>query len=243
MDLKLPDAEGRSTLEKACAQADQLPVVVLTSTDDEALALDAIRGGAADYLVKQRTHALALPGAVLRAIERHRRNGARPATGVGAGICDRIGLHGQLKRALARARRRRTSLAVMAAGYADLDSLRDAVVPAAIERLGAHAAERVALRLRGSDVLARVDTTSLAVVLEGDADRGRLAGIARDLHAVMQGVEIELDHGVVMGFEAQVGVSVHPADGDDAETLLDNATAARHEASPHGGVRFFSRES
>jgi CheY-like chemotaxis protein len=54
MDLKLPDAEGRSTLENACAQANQLPVVVLTSTDDEALALDAIRGGAEDYLVKQR---------------------------------------------------------------------------------------------------------------------------------------------------------------------------------------------
>src|SRR5207249_84286 len=34
MDLKLPDAAGRSTLENACAQADHLPVVVLTSTDD-----------------------------------------------------------------------------------------------------------------------------------------------------------------------------------------------------------------
>jgi len=240
MDLKLPDAEGRSTLENACAQANQLPVVVLTSTDDDALALDAIRGGAEDYLVKQRTHALSLPGAVLRAIERHRRNSARPTAGLVAGIASEIELLDQLARALARARRRRTPVAVMVAGYADLDWLAEAFVPSAIDRLGARAAERLALRVRSGDVLARLDATRFAVVLEGDADRAQLDGIAQGLRAVMQGMEIELDRGVVMGLEARVGISLYPDDGDDPETLLENASASWEDADSQDGVRFYT---
>ena len=46
----------------------------------------------------------------------------------------------------------------------------------------------------------------------------------------MQGIEIELEHGVVMGLEARVGISLHPDDGDDPETLLENATAAWEDA-------------
>src|SRR5262245_33298816 len=170
MDLKLPDAEGRSTLANACARASQLPVLVLTSTDDEDLALEAIRGGAEDYLVKQRTHALSLPGVVRRAIERHRRHSARP-TGAGpaAAVIDRSELRDQIARALARARRRHTPVAVMVAGYADLDWLAEAFVPAAIDRLGARAAEQLALRMRSGDLLAPLDAARFAVVLEGEA--------------------------------------------------------------------------
>ncbi len=241
MDLKLPDATGRATLENACAQASDLPVLLLTSTDDEALALDAIRGGAEDYLVKQRTHALSLPGAVLRAIERHRRLGVRGARSGTTGVADEIELLGQLARALARARRRGTPVAVMVAGYADLEWLREAFVPEAIERLLARTGEHLALRVRGGDLLARLDATRFAVVLEGDADRAQLAAIAHALRAVMQGLEIDLERGVVMGLEACVGISLYPDEGDDPETLLENATSAWEEAAaPHGGVGFYS---
>jgi diguanylate cyclase (GGDEF)-like protein len=241
MDLKLPDATGRSTLENACAQASHLPVVVLTSTDDEGLALEAILGGAEDYLVKQRTHALTLPGALVRAIERHRRHGER-AVGAFAGIADEVELLGQLARALARAQRRSAPLAVMVAGFADLDWLREAFVPEAIDRLVARAAERLALRVRGGDLLARLDSTRFAIVVEGDSDldRRQLEQIAQNLRSVMQGLEIELGESVVMGLEAHIGISVHPEEGDDPETLLENAASAWEEVGPHGGVRFFS---
>jgi len=179
MDLKLPDTEGRATLENACAQAKELPVVVLTSTDDEGLALDAIRGGAEDYLVKQRTHALSLPGAVLHAIARHRRNDGRLPAHSAPRVSDEIELERQIARAIARAHRRQTPVAVMMAAYADLDWLREAFVPAAIERLGARAVERLALRMHRGDVLAYLDATRFAVVVERDADRTHLEGLRR----------------------------------------------------------------
>ena len=85
---------------------------------------------------------------------------------------------------------------------------------------------------------ARLDPMRFAVVLEGDADQAQLEGIAQGLRAVMQGVEIELDYGVVMGLEARVGISLHPDDGDDPETLLENASVAWEDAESQDGVRF-----
>jgi FixJ family two-component response regulator len=239
MDLKLPDAAGRATLENACARAGQLPVVVLTSTDDEGLALDAIRGGAEDYLVKQRTHALSLPGVVRRAIERHRRNGARP-TGArpAVALVDRSELREQIARALVRARRRHTAVAVMVAGYVDLDWLAEAFVPAAIDRLGARAAEQLALHARTGNRVARIDAARFAVVLEGEADRGQLEGIAQGLRIAMQRVEIELDRGVAVGLEARVGVARFPEDGSDPANLLARALTAWRDADPQGGIGF-----
>jgi two-component system cell cycle sensor histidine kinase/response regulator CckA len=52
LDLSLPDSSGFDTLMQVEARAPKVPVVVLTGTDDEALAARAVRYGAQDYLVK-----------------------------------------------------------------------------------------------------------------------------------------------------------------------------------------------
>jgi len=52
VDLGLPDSKGLDTLDKVYAQAPAVPIVVLTGIDDEALAVQAVRQGAQDYLVK-----------------------------------------------------------------------------------------------------------------------------------------------------------------------------------------------
>ena len=51
LDLSLPDSFGMETLARLRA-ASSVPVVVLTGTSDEAIALEALRQGAQDYLVK-----------------------------------------------------------------------------------------------------------------------------------------------------------------------------------------------
>jgi signal transduction histidine kinase len=52
LDLGLPDSQGLDTLSKVHAQTPEVPTVVLTGLDDEALALQAVRQRAQDYLVK-----------------------------------------------------------------------------------------------------------------------------------------------------------------------------------------------
>ena len=54
LDLGLPDAQGMETLTLIQNVSRGVPIVVLTSFDDEPFALEAVRAGAQDYVVKGR---------------------------------------------------------------------------------------------------------------------------------------------------------------------------------------------
>jgi PAS domain S-box-containing protein len=52
VDLSLPDADGLESLEKLQSKAPHLPIIVITGRDDSEIALQAVREGAQDYLIK-----------------------------------------------------------------------------------------------------------------------------------------------------------------------------------------------
>ena len=72
LDMGLPDGHGLDTLRRAHAAAPGVPLIVLTGLDDEALAAQAMKEGAQDYLIKGQSENRALPRALRHAIERHR---------------------------------------------------------------------------------------------------------------------------------------------------------------------------
>jgi signal transduction histidine kinase len=72
LDLSLPDSAGRETFLRARAAAPGIPIVVLTGVEDEAVALEAVRQGIQDYLVKTQVHGQQTVRALRYAIERHR---------------------------------------------------------------------------------------------------------------------------------------------------------------------------
>ena len=51
LDLSLPDAAGLETITKMHEAAATRPIVVLTGLNDKAVALEALRKGAQDYLI------------------------------------------------------------------------------------------------------------------------------------------------------------------------------------------------
>lgn len=69
-DLTLPDSQGIATFTRLHAIAGPAPIIVISGTDDEQLALAAVREGAQDYLVKGRFDAAGLRRAIQYAIER-----------------------------------------------------------------------------------------------------------------------------------------------------------------------------
>ncbi|BAE50236.1 response regulator [Paramagnetospirillum magneticum] len=69
-DLGVPDSSGIGTLNALTRVAPRLPVVVLTGNDDDAVALEALKRGAQDYLVKGLGDAFILSRVVRYAIER-----------------------------------------------------------------------------------------------------------------------------------------------------------------------------
>src|ERR1700726_398205 len=72
LDMGLPDGHGLDTVRRARAVAPDVPLIVLTGLDDEALAALAMREGAQDYLIKGQIENRALPRALRHAIERNR---------------------------------------------------------------------------------------------------------------------------------------------------------------------------
>ena len=76
LDLSLPDSQGLDAFVKARAQAPETPVVILSDGEDRRLALDAMRQGAQDYLVKGEVSGSLLVRAIQYAIERRQAEGA-----------------------------------------------------------------------------------------------------------------------------------------------------------------------
>jgi signal transduction histidine kinase len=71
LDMGLPDAHGLDSVRRARDAAPEVPIIVLTGLDDEALAAEAMKAGAQDYLIKNQIGARALPRALRYAIARH----------------------------------------------------------------------------------------------------------------------------------------------------------------------------
>jgi two-component system cell cycle response regulator len=72
LDLGLPGAGGVEAVHRVGREFADIPVVVLTGVDDEAVSLQAVQAGAQDCLVKGRLNERALAHALTCAIERHR---------------------------------------------------------------------------------------------------------------------------------------------------------------------------
>ncbi len=70
LDLTLPDSYGLASLDSIIQHAPSLPIVVLTNTNDDELAVEAVRHGAQDYLVKRQMNQDILVRSLRYAIER-----------------------------------------------------------------------------------------------------------------------------------------------------------------------------
>jgi sigma-B regulation protein RsbU (phosphoserine phosphatase) len=70
LDLSLPDSSGLDTFRKIKARARNIPIIILSGSDDETLAVNAVHVGAEDYLVKGNVNSHLITRAVLYAIER-----------------------------------------------------------------------------------------------------------------------------------------------------------------------------
>ncbi|MBR9971695.1 response regulator [Magnetospirillum sp. J10] len=69
-DLSLPDSSGLDTLRALTDAAPDMAVVVLTGNDDDSQAIEALKHGAQDYLVKGRDDGFILSRVVRYAVER-----------------------------------------------------------------------------------------------------------------------------------------------------------------------------
>lgn len=80
LDLSLPDSHGLETLQRMLEVAPNLPIIVLSGLDDEAVALQAVNEGAQDYLVKGQGDEILLSRSIRYALERQQADAALQAS-------------------------------------------------------------------------------------------------------------------------------------------------------------------
>lgn len=69
-DLQLPDSKGLETFRQVHRASPNTPIVILTALDDQKVAVEAVRNGAQDYLVKGRADAKSVIPVMRYAMER-----------------------------------------------------------------------------------------------------------------------------------------------------------------------------
>lgn len=175
LDLSLPDSCGFDTVRTVLAHAPEIPIVVLTGLNDEALAITAVQAGAQDYLVKGEVETNLLMRSIRYAIERQRMKAELRSLSLVdelTGLYNRRGFLTLARQQLKTADRFEKRLLLL---FADLDGMK-----AINDTLGHHEGD-MALRetaallretFRDADIIARLGGDEFAVLAMVDWDGG-----------------------------------------------------------------------
>ena len=230
LDLDLPDATGLEAVCKIRQAAPEVPLIVLTGLDDETLAIEALKQGAQDYLVKGSIGSNSLRRALRYAMERQRVQLELSNLSL---IDDLTGLYnrkgflalGEHQMKLAR----RTGQPFLVA-FVDLDDLKQ-INDSFGHSEGNHALVDIANVLkdsfRQSDIIARLSGDEFAVFV-ADAD-------AKSIETVKKRVQQKIDRcnaepGRQYSLSFSLGITPAESAGyADLKTLLGIADALMYE--------------
>ena len=152
------------------------------------------------------------------------------------GLANRNMFHDEMARALQRSAEQQTGFALL---FIDLDrfkSVNDTLGHDAGDALLKVMAGRLTSLLRGVDRLARLGGDEFVVLLDHVTDPAALSKVAsRLLTELAEPLQLG---GHSMQISGSVGISLYPADGQDAATLLKNADTAMYLAKSRGKNNF-----
>jgi len=244
LDLSLPDSLGLETFAKVFAHSPAVPIIVLTGTDDATVALKAVQGGAQDYLVKGKLDRELLVRSMQYSIERKRYQVQiehQANYDALTGLPNRTLLHDRLRQAVF-AQRRVRAIAVV---FIDLDHFKfvnDSLGHSAGDELLKQMAERLRSMLRDGDTVARLGGDEFVLILN---DQNNEEIVFRAMQRIVARVnEPMLVEGKELYVTCSAGISLHPQDGPDVDTLLKNADVAMYRAKEAGrnNFQFFTAE-
>jgi len=152
------------------------------------------------------------------------------------GLPNRLLLEDRIGQAIAHAHRNGTQLAVM---FIDLDHFKT-INDSLGHQLGDQLLKLVAIRiqacLREVDTVSRLGGDEFVIVIPELADTTDATGVAIKLLETLSN-NFHL-HTHDLHISASIGISVYPADGDTAETLMRNADTAMYHAKENGRAQY-----
>jgi len=152
------------------------------------------------------------------------------------GLPNRLLLADRLSQATAQGERYSRSFAVLVVDLDRFKSINDSLGHIAGDELLREVSRRLMGLLRKTDTLARLGGDEFVLVINEISDPHGAENVASKLLAslaapvLLSGIEVQIS--------ASIGISVFPADGVDADTLLKHADAAMYHAKKNGRNAF-----
>jgi PleD family two-component response regulator len=229
LDLLLPDARGLDALRQVMDVAGDLPIVVLTSLDDEEVAAKALQQGAQDYLVKGEIHGRLMARSIRYAIERQRLNQALRGLALvdeQTGLYNRRGFASLAEQQLSGARRSGRGVALISVALeessdADLPTVdAQGEAPTPDSETQSHLLKRLVTVLRetfrASDLLTRVGEREFLVLAVQNGRDGARAALSRFQKS------LDAPGPAAATFSVRIGLDwIEPTELPSADALLD----------------------
>jgi diguanylate cyclase (GGDEF)-like protein/PAS domain S-box-containing protein len=152
------------------------------------------------------------------------------------GLPNRVLLRDRIQQAIAQAHRNGAQLAVL---FLDLDrfkTINDSLGHQLGDRLLQSVASRILVCVREGDTVSRVGGDEFVIVIPGIASAADASAVATKILEVHSSA-FHL-HGNDLHVNASIGISLYPADGADAETLMRNADTAMYHAKDSGRANY-----
>lgn len=242
LDLSLPDTSGLSTLIEVQTLCPDLPIVVLSGLNDEAIALQAVHDGAQDYLVKGQGSSEVLTRALRYAVERksiEKRLAYLAQYDPLTDLPNRILFRERLGRATKRAARTERPTALMLLDLDHFKDINDSLGHDFGDRLLQAVAERLQRCVRANDTIARLGGDEFTVIIEDVTTKEEVATVAQKIiDALAQPLSL---NGHDLFITASVGIALSDGEDADVETVIKQADMALYAAKERGrgNYRFY----
>ncbi len=244
-DFSLPQFDGMSALQLLQATGLEIPFIIVSGCIGEDMAVECMKGGAADYLLKDRLGRL--PHAVSQALERKRLTEEKrqaeqrlfletfhdPLTG----LPNRSLFLDRVNRVILRNRREPGRLfAVVYLSLEGFQIVHNSFGPSAVDRLLIDVSRRILMRVRSADTLARLGGEDFVFLLDNLKSEDNATRVAE---RVRQELLLPFSiNGQEVFLTATLGITLSATGYDDAEHVLRDATTAVHRAATLGRSGF-----
>jgi diguanylate cyclase (GGDEF)-like protein len=240
LDPGLPDSSGLHGLETLLASHPDVPVVVLSASDEAVLGADAVQAGAQDYLTKGEIDGRQLWRSIRYAMERKRAQlmlHHQAMHDALTGLPNRVLFLDRLTVALARLSRRKGQVAVL---FLDLDGFKwvnDSLGHEAGDAVVVEVARRLQSVLRQYDTAARIGGDEFLVLAEAPEDDDEATiHLAERIREVLVGPIRIQDTDVRIS--ASIGITCTADGSATAPMLIRDADAAMYRAKALGKNRW-----
>ena len=245
LDLSLPDAQGLEAVSQVLDLVPKQAIVILSGTNDSDLALEAVKFGAQDYLVKGQGDGNLLTRSLRYAIER--KHTEERLTFLAqydslTGLPNRALFQDRMQAAMRHAERNNSIVVLM---FLDLDhfkDINDTLGHNAGDKLLKDVAKRLQHCVRDEDTIARLGGDEFTIILQGISQREDAAEIAAKIIDVLSAPFTLNDEEVFV--TTSIGIASYPTCGSNAETVIQNADTALYRAKSEGrnNYQFFETE-